>query len=650
MTIQQLILCVILILQTVASATPPDMPFQIERPITGTKAEILIQPDENISQLAYFWKLVIFLDLTSYHQELYNIEQTLDQVKILCSHVDSNIQEVCGSYLDEIINFSSQISNFDQLFLTDIDTPKRQRRGLVDGIGNLGKFLFGIMDSNDHDTIATEINDLINTQQNEKHLLLETTTLVKSSLNLFSTSIDKVERNEKELAHSIKSLQDDITQTKWALSDTEYQVKINTNKIKTIDLLSHISASMKNFISDQKDLLQLLANLHHVPNLPVIIKPSVFKTKLYEISKLLPKDNTLPIIPTLKNLYWYYQYSSVDTLLKKDTIMIQLGIPISELTIFNLYHLFPIPTQHDGSIFEILSFKPQAIAISKPQHSYLTLSKTQLSSCLLLPSQSRLCHGQHVYDSQQHPSCETQWLTKLKFDTTVPTMCSLTFVNISDISIMETNSPNVWIFAVPKSTITTIISQLGLQFLENLQGSGSLTLAPGATAIIKGITLKSHPLKSSSDLKQHWNSSVPMKFPTAKLLDTTIPNPGQVKHMPKLIPLWDHGRAGQLKEHASELHDQINRIKIQELGHSMYSHNISFYILISMISILLIWLIVNKYLQHLKTCWYSFQQKSESPQSTPKLAETFELEIVEEPSVKVTVPNPPSPYPRARYV
>lgn len=163
---------------TLANLT--DVPFSVIQPVVGTRAQVLVQPGAQIRQLSYFWKLVIFMDLKPYAIERDNILAIVGNIKTLCDHSDFTIQKVCGKYLKEITSLSSQITDLHQLFITDhFGNQIRQRRGLLDGAGTLGKFLFGIMDANDHQVISTEINDLRESQHQQKHLLLETTTLVK---------------------------------------------------------------------------------------------------------------------------------------------------------------------------------------------------------------------------------------------------------------------------------------------------------------------------------------------------------------------------------------------------------------------------------------------------------------------------------------
>lgn len=117
----------------------------------------------------------------------------------------------------------------------------------------------------------------------------------------------------------------------------------NPNRIATYEILSRLVSVMNNFINEQKDLFQVMANLNHIPNLPVIIKPATLLLRLAEIGSLLPLDVALPVTPALNQIYWYYQQTMVNTLLIENTLMMQLNMPIIELSELSVFYLFSLP-------------------------------------------------------------------------------------------------------------------------------------------------------------------------------------------------------------------------------------------------------------------------------------------------------------------
>lgn len=330
--------------------------------------------------------------------------------------------------------------------------------------------------------------------------------------------------------------------------------------------------------------------------------------------------------------------------------MIQLNIPITSSVIFSIFHLFSVPIPVSGSIFEIIPLESNAIAVDPRFHDYLTLSKNDLSNCITLPDHSKLCPVLQIYNSQQHPSCEMQLLSKHKGDTNIPDLCSLTKVNISRVSIIETSKPNVWIFALPSINTVTFIGPLGSQFQENLHNSGELTLNPGTTAIIHGITIKTHSSLNSTT-RETWNQSIPMKLNPLKSAASPPPiNPSLVSHLPKLIPLWDPNNIGKINERAANLHHQISTIKIQEINNSFSYHFIALYICMSIFLIFLGWTLYNKYLQHIWNYCHKPRDTNISGFPEIELVQNINSDINEEPSIEIHVPNLPSPCPRARYV
>lgn len=649
-----LLIIVITILQTTVKSRPLNVPFSIVKPVIGTRAQVIIQPGEQIRQMAYFWKLVVFMDLEPYAIEKKNIQTIVGQVESLCQHSDFSIQDVCGKYLDEIFNLNSEIYELDQLFLADnVHEKPRPRRGLINAGGMIGKFLFGIMNADDHKVISSEISNLKDTQFEQKHLIAKTTSIVKSSLELFTSSIDKVNQNEEQLSLAIVNIQKQINQSILASTDVDFRVRINTNRINTFELLSRVSSSMKNFIVNQKELLQVIATLHHVPNLPVFIKPTTLIARLNEISNLLPKENTLPLAPVQNNLFWYYKKPTVDTKLEQNTLMLQMNIPITDSSVFSTFHLFSVPIPISGAIFEIIPLESKAIAVDSRLNDYLMISKTVLDHCMTLPDSSKLCPVLQVYNSQQHPSCEMQWITKKDHDNTIPELCPLKKVNISSVSIMETNKPNTWIYALPSLNTVTFIGPLGTQFQENLENSGELTLVPGTTAIIHGITIKAHPLLNSTSYN-NWNQSVPIKMSPLKSLGNP-PNssPSVISHLPKLVPLWDANKVGKLDSEASELENQASKLHIQYLNQSMSTHTYIMYPLLALVLVAWGYVAIPPWVRVIKRLYARIRPEIVNTQPEPhppQLNNNIQSEVFEPPCIPIQGTNLPSPYPRARYV
>lgn len=588
-----------------------DPPFHILNPHANTQADIIVQQGPDVRQLSHLWKLVVYLDLIPYHREKETLISAAYNLSRVCNHHNSDEQDLCGPSIENVRITLKQIKELDVLLSTDHtdDQPTRQYRGLANGVGTIGSFLFGIMDDEDRQKISSQVNQLILTQQNEKHLLLETTSLVKSSLEMFNSTIQKITENEAELGKSIKFIYSQMIEAKRASTDTEYKVKLTINRLNMLEALSTLLSSMNKFVEKQKDFLQLMASLHHIPNLPMIIKPKAFSTKLIEISKLLTGDQSLPLTPNLANLFWYYQTVSVDTLLSPETLLIQLNIPIIEKTKISMYHLFSVPIQVSGSVFDIIPLTEKSVAINKHKNTYAFLTRDDLARCLEIPNHFRICAGQNMYSTQQHKNCEVQWLLKSTSEPTVPNLCKIKRVNITDISISATNIPNVWLFATPDPTTANFINSFGSQYQTDLVASGQITLEPGTTAIIKGITLKAQPLAiiRSNDT---WNPTIPKKFAVPMLTSPEIQiNPTNLERLPKLIGLWDAEKAGTLDSKANELLLLESEIEIQKIENKFTTHSILIYLTLSLFILSCGWIIIMKYFRAIKnSCSPCFAQ------------------------------------------
>lgn len=92
-------------------------------------------------------------------------------------------------------------------------TPRRIKRGILNGIGDGLKFLFGTPDAEDAQFYTDSINTLVSNQKQTAVLMQQQIRVVSSTITTFNNSLQTLNRNTKTLNENIKKFDDFMSQT-----------------------------------------------------------------------------------------------------------------------------------------------------------------------------------------------------------------------------------------------------------------------------------------------------------------------------------------------------------------------------------------------------------------------------------------------------
>ena len=125
------------------------------------------------------WNMITRIDLNSMTNDLNNLMTSINNVEKICNElpVNDSAQSNCKMLYSELSHIGDKLIMNNDLIFTMIG-QSRIKRGLIDGIGKLSKFLFGTLDNDDGEFFANKLNEMDKTV-NDTTVILEkqTTTL-----------------------------------------------------------------------------------------------------------------------------------------------------------------------------------------------------------------------------------------------------------------------------------------------------------------------------------------------------------------------------------------------------------------------------------------------------------------------------------------
>lgn len=400
----------------------------------------------------------------------------------------------------------------------------RQKRGIINGFGTALKWLTGNLDSADGEHINKCIDQLEADDKRIQDILKQQIQIVTSTIKNFNNSINSLFLHEQSINNYINDIQD-------AINNNQDRTEFNSNQLLLLELCEILIESyqlIENEIRDIEDSITFSKlNVLH----PSIIQATELLNQLHFISQNL-KHNTLPVHPTLNSLPAFVNLITLNAFQTEKRLVFVLHIPLTSNDIFNLYHLYSLPTKNpSNNLFHLIIPESKYVAISTDNRLYIPMHNTE--ECKVMSSTQKLCKNA-VPLTLNDPNCEIEVITKLSTK-----KCKPMQIGFSDYNIIK----------LKNNRYILIVSQ-ALPVVTNCQGQSSKTqlvsnnsllyLNPRCSAFIGSTQLYAQDAKSSNSTE-----------------DDVIP----------LIPFdccEEDAQQSQKHLHLEEIH--INKLKMDDLN------------------------------------------------------------------------------------
>lgn len=512
------------------------------------------------------WNIYVYYNLTNYWEELTGFNQYIETLKYTCEA--TRIIELCDVVLEQFNNQLQEIEHKNQL-LYKSNNLVRQKRSPFDIIGTIDNRLFGVLDQDDAEKIATHIEQVKN---NEDHLLK----LLKNQTSIIETTTNVIKKSEEAIDNQFRVINKQI-----------YNLQKNVTELSVATL--HVMMLMVNYQSIQTSLIQLVIDSNHGRINPNLITPDQLKQQISIIRDTIHDSFSIPGVGgDSQNLVQLYKIITVETAVRTDKIIFHLKVPLVNKELYQLFSVIPVPTHFNNSYIWIQpTHKYLAVTLKRDQH--FSLEESDVSKCLIIEINKYLCH--------QHGPIQNAKSEISK--------CELSLLNhehqLSNNCVIQTGSPkntwislhqsNNWIFILKQSSIVDIICNDQI-YNVHLPTEGSIRMEPGCTLKQATMTITSGTL---------FNTSFTSSFTPYRNLSHTVSETAMSKYsdtMSKSI------------EDNIDLNMIINAINLQKANEQFVpaidSHNIHHYVmthvsLYILIALILVVVVMYKRLSNAKS-------------------------------------------------
>jgi len=283
--------------------------------------------------------------ITSKHVFLYdinlsNLKFEINKLIKLYTQLNSSLTFETAPYVK---NAQTSYDHLKQLIeeidqkLENIKFAKSQRRkrGLINIVGSVQKFIFGTLDASDGERYDNALKIL---KDNQIKIIKEVNSQISLSKSLnakYSKTIDEIIINQRKITNHIASYSERLTN----VTNDFHKYTMYLSIINQI----FISANVIITFLDNLENAITFARLHVTH--PDILTHKNLKEILYELPKYYKTNGILNI-----SLFSWYSVIQTNCYFSENNIIFAVEIPIAYPETLRYFHLFPIPTKDNHII------------------------------------------------------------------------------------------------------------------------------------------------------------------------------------------------------------------------------------------------------------------------------------------------------------
>ena len=447
------------------------------------------------------WKVVSYINLEPTRNLWQSTKSHQKKVLDSCKKIENKKWyhlTNCAAFQNYINPKTRAIDNLKNLigeYLAD-ENLKRNRRGVLNFIGDISKILFGTLTQSDADEYNQHISALEKEQKEFLHISKEQMTVIKSTIGSVNLTIQRINENEQILKESMTNLANATVQ---GLTVIEEEVDSVLGINEQIGLIERgIEESQHSF-----ELL-LDAFIHAEQGTP---QPQLITTeRIRNIfrSQPLPQGLDYPDLSfselqkiTIPHTYAYKQF-----------LVYVLEIPLLSPTHYHLYHNTPFPVKRDNIYVFINSEKEYIFSDSLRQH-FGKLTSNELTRCFQPNELLFICPEDiPIYAYLKGADCEATMLHPSTKQT--PQSCDLRVTKLTNTLWIPLHLSNQWLFAAPQEdTLTTLCGTENKHV--NIKGRGKLSLKSNCKAFSSTVTLYALS-KITTNLSNDFLPTIPIDY------------------------------------------------------------------------------------------------------------------------------------------
>lgn len=265
----------------------------------------------------------------------------------------SSVKEILGKINFKDLDYTYSLLEYKYNNLGP-HIKKREKRGLINPIGGLYKFAFGLLDEQDGEHLENAIKVLDKNQRNLYASMNQQMSLSNKLIDRLNSSLSIIIKNQKEIAYHVDKLNlqvDNFVLISIKVLTLENLARqIINNCLTLIDLIEQLENAI------------MFAHLHVTH--PSMIRSDEIQDMILTLKEYYAQDNVIEF----NDLLSYYRILSTQVFFANGKIIFTVHFPLVSKADYNLFQIIPIP-QHGiltyPNSFFLLNSTTQSLTIQE---------------------------------------------------------------------------------------------------------------------------------------------------------------------------------------------------------------------------------------------------------------------------------------------
>lgn len=522
-----------------------------------TDPGIYFNPINHVKIINNEWNIIAYFNLTSYNEELNNLDQHMDELRLICRQTNA-LRSYCESTMTLLKVRLSRLHENNELISRNhsrsiISQRHKRAIGFIAGLA-IGAGVTHYLHSSDTENCKNNIKLL---QENEDHLL----ELIKNHTSIIETTTNILKKEDSRIHDHFLMFKDDLAKLQTSVKYFESwsnQQHANSMIMHQVNLLTNnLMLYISEFEHIQDKVIDVLINAQHGRMHPLIIHPYQIEEQFQFIQLHLPSDSQLPIDDAME----LYSKFEVKIGLTNDQILFKIILPLVERQSFELFQLIPVPILKEEKFVWIVN-EFEFIVINESMDNYFSLTMKEAQACIQT-KKGLLCHPHNpIYNQNTTSSCIMKLLKNN--DTSI---CEVKVTNpYTNIVKLSQGS---WLYYTNHSTSAIQSCQTKDQNIT-LMRNGIIDIKIGCKLQIEGMIIQNY---------QQFNSTIVSDIPHVSKF-TIITNTTQSIIDMNLNSTIDHEFGTDILNITRQLESMK---KYQKINHIVTGNHLGIFVLIIMI-------------------------------------------------------------------
>lgn len=474
------------------------------------------------------WTILVSVDTEDYDQVLHNIETILQYLE--SENITVDVKDLIPFYEITQLRSSLQITKQEVSNLKLLLPTTRPRRGVVNGIGSVMKFLFGTMDDDDLQAINSKINSLDNQTDAIVHVEDEKLTYIKK----LTSEVDENSKAIKTIASTLKLTIEEVKSTNFSIWTEIIQLKRKMQYQARISSLFRDVEMTLNLVNKQLVQMQEALDVTATGHLSsMLLTPVKLYETLREIVPKLPADLSLLTDVELDKVYSYYRLARVHAVSIQNMIRLIIELPLQSFDRhFELFSVNDLP-YYDNTLMQFVVVKGETnyFAISSDRQLHVSLEDNQLRDCSTPPYEVCSIRVPLLYTSESESCLHAMFIGD---DVKAQKYCRRAVIpSYTTSTLYQGPNGDYWVYSVPETTRVTwrcirpnSITKFSKTITQTINGTGIMSNTRNCYIYSKYFKLLPHSI-GQTYVKTKTDTivvpSVKNIFPPSELSSLTLP-------------------------------------------------------------------------------------------------------------------------------